>query len=106
MPIYVSLNHKGQVLVACLDERNGELAIVPCPKDSPPASAPMQLGQGIGSAIASLTSAAGVTPCGACKRRAAFLNRWTPPALYPLVARVAGFLLPFVRWLAVIRRGR
>jgi hypothetical protein len=67
----VSYQFQGERRTRCFRVLDGELSPVECP----PAPEPPP---GIGDAVAAATSAAGIKPCGACKRRQAALNRLTP----------------------------
>jgi len=67
----VSFQFQGERRTRCFRVLGGELSPVECPPAPPPPP-------GIGDAVAAATSAAGIKPCGACKRRQAALNRLTP----------------------------
>ena len=67
----VTYQFNGESRSRCFKVVDGELAPIECPAVP---VAPI----GIGDLIADGTRAVGVKPCGGCKRRQAWLNRWTP----------------------------
>lgn len=59
---------------------------------------------GLGDAIASATKKVGIKPCAGCKKRQAWLNRWTPAWLSRLLGRLGGAAAPPARCGGCARR--
>lgn len=77
----VTYQFNGEIRSRCFKVVDGELAPVECPAVP---TAPT----GIGDLISAGTRAVGVKPCGGCKRRQAWLNRWTPAWIRNILAKV------------------
>ena len=69
---------------------------------APPA--PSTARPGLGDAIASATTKAGIKPCAGCKRRQAWLNAWTPTWLSRLLVRLGATAAPRARCGGCARR--
>lgn len=68
----------GEERMRCYHIVDGEPLSVDCPPKF----------TGLGDLVADGTKALGVTPCGGCKRRQAWLNRWTPAWIRNILAKV------------------
>lgn len=82
--IQTTIRHDGQLYTVTLEADGGSFRVVASVPYSPGAPA----GPGVGTVIAKVTTAAGIKPCGGCKRRQAQLDKATPGWLRRFIGKV------------------
>lgn len=94
----------GQMKLVDVSEFHRVMAALPDRSNGVRPPAPTAARPGLGDAIASATTKVGIKPCAGCKRRQAWLNRWTPAWLSRLLGRLGGAGAPLARCGGCARR--
>lgn len=94
----------GQMKLVDVSEFHRVMAALPDRSNGVAPPAPNAARPGLGDAIASATKKVGIKPCAGCKRRQAWLNRWTPAWLSRLLGRLGGAGAPPARCGGCARR--
>lgn len=89
--IQTTIRHDGQLYTVTLEADGGSFRVVASVPYTPGAPAE----PGVGTVIAKVTTAAGVKPCGGCKRRQAQLDKATPRYVRRLLGWAGRVPLPW-----------
>ena len=84
--IQTTIRHDGQLYTVTLEAEGGSFRVVASVPYAPGAPAK----PGVGTVIAKVTTAAGVKPCGKCKKRQAQLDKATPGWMRRIIGKYLG----------------